>query len=120
MNEMKKKGKEIERKRKKGERKRETAREHQRDPDLHGEGPPGHRDHGAVVEVSGELGAVHRGAHQDDPQVGTPQHHVSQDGQQEVRLHAALVHLGAKRHISRCRTDGTTSHSFIVCSLYRR
>ena len=77
-----------------------SERERGRDPNLHGEGPPGDGDHGAVVEVSGELGAVHRGAHQDDAQVRAPQHHVPQDGQQEVRLHAALVHLDTHTHHS--------------------
>lgn len=37
--------------------------------------------------------AVHRGAHEDELQVRPPHHHVFQDGQQEVRLDAALVNL---------------------------
>lgn len=38
--------------------------------------------------------AVHRGAHEDEFQVRSLHHDIFQDGQQEVRLDAALVDLG--------------------------
>lgn len=44
--------------------------------------------------------AVHRGAHEDQLQVRPPHHHVFQDGQQEVRLDAALVNLRRRRDSS--------------------
>ncbi|TNN58691.1 hypothetical protein EYF80_031105 [Liparis tanakae] len=64
---------------------------------LHGESPPGDADDRAAVEIVGELVAVHRGAHEDQLQVGPPHHHILQDGQQEVGLDAALMDLRGRR-----------------------
>ena len=63
-------------------------------PHLHRESSPRDGDHRAVVEVGRELVTLDRGAHEDQVQVRAPLHHVLQDGQQEVRLDAALMDLG--------------------------
>lgn len=60
---------------------------------LHWERPSRDANHRATVEVGGELVAVHRGAHEDELQVRPPHDDVLQDGQQKVRLDAALVDL---------------------------
>lgn len=51
---------------------------------LHWERPARDANHGAAVEVGGELVAVHRGAHEDELQVRPPHDNVLQDGQQKV------------------------------------
>ena len=64
---------------------------------LHWVCPAGDVDDGAVTEVAGELVCIQRGAHQHHLQVPTLQQQLTQDDQQEVRLHAALVHLQERR-----------------------
>lgn len=51
---------------------------------LNRERPARDANNGAAVEVGGELVAVHRGAHEDELQVGPPHDDVFQDGEQEV------------------------------------
>lgn len=64
---------------------------------LHWERPARDANHGAAVEVGGELVAVHRGAHKDKLQVRSPHDDVFQDGKQEVWLDAAFMDLMGRR-----------------------
>ena len=58
--------------------------------------PPRDVHHGTVLEVSRQLGAFYRGAHQDHSEVPPHLKKLLKNDEKEVRLHATLVDLTTK------------------------